>query len=360
MCKNTRYKEYGLNSETFIAMNLEEKIGIIGGTHYGGEMKKSIFSLMNYLLPKKNIMTMHCSANKDKKTNKTALFFGLSGTGKTTLSADPNRSLIGDDEHGWDDNGIFNLEGGCYAKTIDLDPEKEPDIYKAIKENALMENVYLDSNFVPDYFNKEITENGRVSYPLEHIDNRDITSQGQHPNYIIFLTCDAYGVLPPVSKLSPEQAMYYFLSGYTAKVAGTERGIKEPQATFSACFGAAFMPLHPTKYAELLEQKIKKHDVKTYLVNTGWSGEPYGIGKRMDLPITRKCISAILDGSIEKSKLIEDPNFHFKVPKNIKDIDSFILDLCYEYNNCLHNRGMYNLEWANLCQEKGVNLDIFF
>lgn len=254
-----KWKEHGINSEVFVAFNLEKKVAIIGGTFYGGEMKKGIFSMMNYWLPLEGIMPMHCSANKGKAGD-TALFFGLSGTGKTTLSADPGRYLIGDDEHGWDDHGIFNFEGGCYAKTINLSEENEPDIYRAIKRDAMLENVYIDpTTKVPDYYNTSKTENGRVSYPLHHINNYEPTSMGDHPDKVIFLTCDAFGVLPPVAKLSPGQAMYHFLSGYTAKVAGTERGITEPQATFSACFGAAFLTLHPTKYADLLQKKLEKH-----------------------------------------------------------------------------------------------------
>ena len=253
------WKKHGLNSEVFVAFNIEKRVAIIGGTHYGGEMKKGIFSMMNYWLPLEGIMPMHCSANKGKEGD-TALFFGLSGTGKTTLSADPARYLIGDDEHGWDDHGIFNFEGGCYAKTINLSEENEPDIYRAIKRDAMLENCYIDPKTkVPDYYNTTKTENGRVSYPLHHIANFEPTSMGGHPDKVIFLTCDAFGVLPPVAKLSPGQAMYHFLSGYTAKVAGTERGITEPQATFSACFGAAFLTLHPTKYADLLQKKLETH-----------------------------------------------------------------------------------------------------
>lgn len=269
---NPRWKEHGLNSDVFVSFNIERNVAIIGGTLYGGEMKKGIFSMMNYWLPTEGVMSMHCSANRGKNGD-TALFFGLSGTGKTTLSADPHRWLIGDDEHGWDDDGIFNFEGGCYAKTIGLRREKEPEIYDAIKPNALLENVKIvpETN-MPDYDDKTKTENGRVSYPIYHISNYEPSAVGKHPNSVVFLTCDAYGVLPPISVLTPEQAMYHFLSGYTAKVAGTERGIIEPQATFSACFGAAFLPLHPTVYAKLLQSKIEKHGSRVYLLNTGWSG----------------------------------------------------------------------------------------
>ena len=271
---NANYKKHGLNSEVFVAFDVENKIALIGGTYYGGEMKKGIFSMMNYWLPLQGIMPMHCSANIGKKGD-TALFFGLSGTGKTTLSADPNRFLIGDDEHGWDKEGIFNFEGGCYAKTINLREENEPEIYRAIKRDALLENVFLvdkDGKKVPNYDDVSKTENGRVSYPINHIANHVPSSMGGHPNNVIFLTCDAFGVLPPISKLTPEQAMYHFLSGYTAKVAGTERGITKPVETFSACFGAAFMTLHPTKYADLLQKKLKDHGSHAFLVNTGWSG----------------------------------------------------------------------------------------
>ncbi|ETV79595.1 phosphoenolpyruvate carboxykinase (ATP) [Aphanomyces astaci] len=326
-CKVTDadYKKHGLNSEVFVGFNIEKRVAIIGGTWYGGEMKKGIFSMMNYWLPLEKIMAMHCSANKGKDGD-TALFFGLSGTGKTTLSADPHRYLIGDDEHGWDDEGIFNFEGGCYAKTINLSEENEPDIYRAIKRDAMLENVHVDPKTnEPDYYNTTKTENGRVSYPIYHIDNHEPNSSGGHPSNIVFLTCDAYGVLPPVSKLNDGQAMYHFLSGYTAKVAGTERGVTEPTATFSACFGAAFLPLHPTKYADLLQEKIQKHKSNVYLVNTGWSGGGYGVGKRMSIKDTRACIDAILDGSIKKSKFKVDPIFGLAVPTKLGNISPSIL-----------------------------------
>jgi phosphoenolpyruvate carboxykinase (ATP) len=267
---NDDWKQHGMNSEVFITLNIERKLALIGGTHYGGCMKKGIFSMMNYWLPLDGVMSMHCSANVGKDGN-SALFFGLSGTGKTTLSADPNRRLIGDDEHGWDKDGIFNLEGGCYAKTINLSKENEPEIYNAIKTDALLENVWVEER-VPDYTNTTKTQNGRVSYPIHHIENYKEDLMGEHPKNIIFLTCDAFGVLPPISKLTPEQAMYHFISGYTAKVAGTERGVNEPEVTFSACFGAAFLPLHPTVYADLLRKKLVEHDTNVFLVNTGWSG----------------------------------------------------------------------------------------
>ncbi|OIR23369.1 MAG: phosphoenolpyruvate carboxykinase (ATP) [Marine Group III euryarchaeote CG-Epi3] len=319
------WKELGLNSKVFIVLNLKKKMAIIGGTEYGGEIKKSIFSALNFYLPLKGVMPMHCSANIGKSED-SALFFGLSGTGKTTLSTDPNRRLIGDDEHGWSDNGIFNFEGGCYAKTIKLDPSKEPDIFNAIKPGALLENVITDDNGVVDYNDGSITENTRVSYPIDHIGNIESTEQGGHPQNVIFLTCDAFGVLPPISKLTPEMAMYHFLSGYTAKVAGTERGITEPVATFSTCFGAPFMPQFPTTYAELLGQKLKKHNAQAWLVNTGWSGGAYGTGERIDLPITRRMLTAILDDELEKTSFIPDPNFKILVPEEVPGVDSQILN----------------------------------
>lgn len=327
-CKvsDSDFKDHKMNSEVFISFNIEKNVAIIGGTWYGGEMKKGIFSMMNYWLPLEGKMPMHCSANVGKGGD-AALFFGLSGTGKTTLSADPNRYLIGDDEHGWDDDGIYNFEGGCYAKTINLTEENEPDIYRAIKRNAMLENVFLDPvTAVPDYDNVALTQNGRVSYPIEHISNFEPQSTGPHPKNCIFLTCDAYGVLPPVSKLSPGQAMYHFLSGYTAKVAGTERGVTEPEATFSACFGAAFLPLHPTKYADLLQKKLQEHGTNVYLVNTGWTGGAHGVGKRMSIKNTRACIDAILNKSIEKSEFSVDPNFGFSVPQALGDIPAAVLN----------------------------------
>jgi len=321
----TNWKKMGLNSPVFIVLNLEKKMAIIGGTEYGGEIKKSIFSALNFYLPLEGVMPMHCSANIGSNDD-SALFFGLSGTGKTTLSTDPNRRLIGDDEHGWSDNGIFNFEGGCYAKTINLDPTKEPDIYNAIKPGALLENVVTDENGVVDYEDGSITENTRVSYPLDYIENIEPTKQGGHPHNVIFLTCDAFGVLPPVSKLTPEMAMYHFLSGYTAKVAGTERGITEPVATFSTCFGAPFMPQYPTTYAELLGKKLKKHNAQAWLVNTGWSGGAYGIGNRIDLPITRRMLTAILEGELDNVNFTPDPNFKILVPESVPEVDSNILN----------------------------------
>jgi len=326
-CKavNDKWKEHGMNSEVFVLFDVERNLSIIGGTWYGGELKKGIFSMMNYWLPLDNKLSMHCSANVGKDGD-TALFFGLSGTGKTTLSTDPNRALIGDDEHGWDDYGVFNFEGGCYAKVINLDAKSEPEIYGAIKENALLENVVTYGEGEVDYENDSKTENTRVSYPIEHIDNHKADLMAGHPQNIIFLSADAFGVLPPVSKLTREQAMYYFLSGYTAKVAGTERGITEPVATFSACFGEAFMTLHPTVYAKLLGEKIDKHNVNVYLVNTGWTGGEYGVGKRMSLKDTRACINAILDGSINESEFDITKTFRLQVPKTLGNINPELLN----------------------------------
>ena len=328
---NEEFKKYGMNSETFIIFHMGKRIAIIGGTEYAGEMKKGIFSVLHYMLPLKGILSMHCSANVDVDGENPAIFFGLSGTGKTTLSTDPKRPLIGDDEHGWSDDGIFNFEGGCYAKTINLDPKQEPDIYNAIRHGALLENVVFDKDTREvDYFDASKTENTRVSYPLNYIDN-SIYGKGEpaiasHPNTIIFLTCDAYGILPPVAKLSPEQAMYHFISGYTAKVAGTERGIKEPTATFSPCFGGPFLTLHPLRYAELLKEKMNTYSVPAYIVNTGWVGvTAESGGKRISLPITRSIIHAILDGSIKDSNYEVDPYFGFMVPTSLGDIDSKLL-----------------------------------
>jgi len=326
-CKavNDKWKEHGLNSEVFVLFDVENNIAIIGGTWYGGEMKKGIFSMMNYWLPLEGKLPMHCSANIGENGD-TALFFGLSGTGKTTLSTDPHRALIGDDEHGWDNHGVFNFEGGCYAKVINLDGKSEPEIYNAIRTNALLENVVMYGEGEVDYEDGSKTENTRVSYPIEHIDNHKHDLMGGHPQNIIFLTADAFGVLPPVSKLTKEQAMYYFLSGYTAKVAGTERGITEPVATFSACFGEAFLPLHPTVYADLLGKKIDEHGVNVYLVNTGWTGGGYGVGKRMSIKDTRACINAILDGSIKESEFDTTKTFRLNVPKTLGDIKPEILN----------------------------------
>lgn len=324
-CVNEEFKQDGLNSEVFVIFDIERNLGVIGGTWYGGEMKKGIFSMMNYWLPLEGKFPMHCSANVGTAGD-TALFFGLSGTGKTTLSTDANRRLIGDDEHGWDDEGVFNFEGGCYAKCINLDPASEPEIYAAIKPGALLENVVLRADKSVDFSDASKTENTRVSYPIDFIKNHEPSLRAGHAKNIIFLSADAFGVLPPVSKLSKEQAMYYFLSGYTAKVAGTERGVTEPQATFSACFGEPFMPMHPTVYAKLLGEKIDKHGAKVYLVNTGWSGGAYGVGKRMSIKATRACINAILDGSIEKCEFENFSLFNLSIPKALEGVETRLLN----------------------------------
>ena len=329
---NERFDEFGMNSETFIIFHLKKRIAIIGGTEYGGEMKKGIFSVLHYLLPQKGVLSMHCSANVQEDQKNPAIFFGLSGTGKTTLSTDPIRPLIGDDEHGWSDDGIFNFEGGCYAKVINLNPEEEPDIFNAIREGALLENVVYNENTLEiDFTDGSKTENTRVSYPLDHIDNsisgKGMPSMASHPEKIIFLTCDAYGVLPPVAKLNSEQAMYHFISGYTAKVAGTERGITEPTATFSPCFGGPFLTLHPLRYAELLKEKMEKFNVPVYLVNTGWVGASAQSGaKRFSLPKTRDILNSILNGDIEKVNYEKDLYFGFDIPTTLSDIEPDLLD----------------------------------
>ena len=321
--KVENYKELGLNSETAVVFNLTTKEQVILNTWYGGEMKKGMFSMMNYFNPLRGIASMHCSANTNMEETESAIFFGLSGTGKTTLSTDPKRKLIGDDEHGWDNEGVFNYEGGCYAKVINLDKESEPDIYNAIKRDALLENVTVDANGKIDFADKSVIENTRVSYPIHHIENivKPI-SKGPHAKQVIFLSADAFGVLPPVSILNPAQAQYYFLSGFTAKLAGTERGITEPTPTFSACFGAAFLSLHPTKYAEELVKKMEMTGAKAYLVNTGWNGT----GKRISIRDTRGIIDAILDGSIEKAPTKTIPYFDFVVPTELPGVDPKILD----------------------------------
>lgn len=325
-CTNPDWKEQGLNSENFVMFNLTENMLIVGGTWYGGEMKKGIFSVMNYYMPLNGIASMHCSANVGKNGD-TAIFFGLSGTGKTTLSTDPERALIGDDEHGWDDEGIFNFEGGCYAKCIKLSRKNEPDIFNAIKRDALLENVVVLPDGTIDFNDSSKTENTRVSYPIYHIRNivKPISRAG-HPKKVIFLTADAFGVLPPVSRLDEEQTKYYFLSGYTAKLAGTERGIIEPLPSFSACFGAAFLMLDPITYASQLIRKMKEHNAEAWLVNTGWMGGPYGTGSRIDLNITRKIINSILDGSIKNSDFSILPVFNLNVPERLDGIDENILD----------------------------------
>ena len=324
--KVENYKELGMNSETCAAFNITSREQVIINTWYGGEMKKGMFSMMNYYLPLKGIASMHCSANTDMEGKNTAIFFGLSGTGKTTLSTDPKRLLIGDDEHGWDDEGVFNFEGGCYAKVINLDKESEPDIYNAIKRDALLENVTVDENGKIDFADKSVTENTRVSYPIEHIQNiaKKVNgkSAGPQADNVIFLSADAFGVLPPVSILTPEQTQYYFLSGFTAKLAGTERGITEPTPTFSACFGQAFLELHPTKYAEELVKRMEKSGAKAYLVNTGWNGT----GKRISIKDTRGIIDAILNGDVLKAPTKKIPYFDFEVPTELPGVDSGILD----------------------------------
>ncbi|HGI5215101.1 TPA: phosphoenolpyruvate carboxykinase (ATP) [Providencia alcalifaciens] len=321
-CTNPNWKEQGLNSENFVAFNLTERMQLIGGSWYGGEMKKGMFSMMNYLLPLKGIASMHCSANVGEKGD-VAIFFGLSGTGKTTLSTDPKRKLIGDDEHGWDDDGVFNFEGGCYAKTINLSKEAEPDIYGAIKRDALLENVMVLADGSVDFNDGSKTENTRVSYPIYHIENivKPVSKAG-HATKVIFLTADAFGVLPPVSRLTPEQTQYHFLSGFTAKLAGTERGVTEPTPTFSACFGAAFLSLHPTQYAEVLVKRMEAAGAKAYLVNTGWNGT----GKRISIKDTRAIIDAILSGDIEKADTIKLPVFDLEVPTALPGVDTNILD----------------------------------
>jgi len=321
--KVENYKELGLNSETAVVFNLTTKEQVILNTWYGGEMKKGMFSMMNYFNPLRGIASMHCSANTNMDETESAIFFGLSGTGKTTLSTDPKRKLIGDDEHGWDNEGVFNYEGGCYAKVINLDKESEPDIYNAIRRDALLENVTVDAEGKINFADKSVTENTRVSYPIHHIENIvKPVSKGPHAKQVIFLSADAFGVLPPVSILNPEQAQYYFLSGFTAKLAGTERGITEPTPTFSACFGAAFLSLHPTKYAEELVKKMEMTGAKAYLVNTGWNGT----GKRISIRDTRGIIDAILDGSIEKAPTKTIPYFDFVVPTELPGVDPKILD----------------------------------
>ncbi|MDA3884872.1 MAG: phosphoenolpyruvate carboxykinase (ATP) [Candidatus Delongbacteria bacterium] len=335
-CKatNPQWEEQDLNSDVFAVFNIDRRLAVVGGTWYGGEIKKGFFSMMNYFLPLKHIAAMHCSANMGEEGD-TALFFGLSGTGKTTLSADPKRYLIGDDEHGWDDEGIFNFEGGCYAKTIDLDKDKEPDIYNAIKKDALLENVVFDRSGKIDFTDVSKTQNGRVSYPLYHIDKIvKPVSKGGHPKNVIFLSADAFGVLPPVAKLTPEQTKYYFLSGYTAKVAGTERGITEPVSTFSACFGAAFLLLHPTVYAEELIRKMEEHGSTAWLVNTGWTGGGYGVGNRISLKATRAIIDAIINGSLAKEEFHKTNTFGLYVPKAVKNVDE----------NLLHPRKLWSNE----------------
>ncbi len=335
-CKTTNpdWKEHNMHSDVYAVFNLKKGRAVVGGSWYGGEIKKGFFSIMNYYLPLKGIAAMHCSANMGNNGD-TTIFFGLSGTGKTTLSADSKKALIGDDEHGWDDDGIFNFEGGCYAKCIHLSEEKEPDIFNAIKRDALLENLVVDQQTGKiDFEDGSKTENTRVSYPIYHIDNIvKPVSRGGHPKKVIFLTADAFGVLPPVAKLTQDQTKYHFLSGYTAKLAGTERGIKEPQPSFSACFGAAFLLLHPTKYAEELARKMEMNGSTAYLVSTGWVGGPYGVGERMDLPSTRKIIDAILDGTLDDAEYEMLPYFNLSIPKEVEGVDSVLLNPRNAWNN---------------------------
>jgi phosphoenolpyruvate carboxykinase (ATP) len=315
----------GTRSKTLIAINFERRVVVIAGTHYAGEMKKSIFTVMNYLLPEQDVVPMHCSANVGKDGD-VALFFGLSGTGKTTLSADPERNLIGDDEHGWSDNGIFNFEGGCYAKCIGLSKEKEPQIWQAIRFGTVLENVILDNNRTPDYNDSSLTENTRAAYPVEYIDGAVIPGIGGHPNVILFLTADAFGVLPPIAKLTPEQAMYHFLSGYTSKLAGTERGVTEPEATFSTCFGAPFLPRPAHIYADLLGKKIAEHQTQVYLVNTGWNGGAYGVGKRINLKYTRAMVTAAISGELNSVSYNNDPVFNLAIPTECPGVPTELLN----------------------------------
>lgn len=354
-------KADGINSEAFIIINFDKKIVLIGGTQYSGEIKKSMFSIMNFLLPLKGVFPMHCSANIGKE-NDVAVFFGLSGTGKTTLSADPQRKLIGDDEHGWHEDGVFNFEGGCYAKAINLDSEKEKDIYNAIKFGTVLENVVLDENRCPDYEDGSLTENTRAAYPINHITNIEISGKGGVPNTIIFLTADAFGVLPPISKLDKNSAMYHFMSGYTSKVAGTERGIKEPQATFSACFGEPFMLMNPSVYAKLLGEKIEKHNTQVYLINTGWIGGPYGIGKRINIPYTRAMVTAAIEGKLENVQWSEHPIFKVLMPRECEGVPSELLNPINLWEN-KENYSSKALELANKFNEnfkkfKAVTEDI--
>ncbi len=327
------YAQWGLRSEVFVAFNIMERMTVIGGTWYGGEIKKGIFSIMNYFLPLKGIGAFHCSANQGARGD-TALFFGLSGTGKTTLSTDPKRALIGDDEHGWDNDGVFNFEGGCYAKCIGLTQAREPEVFGAIKRDALLENLEVDSHGNIDFTSSRKTENTRVSYPIEFIENIvKPVSKGGHPAKIIFLACDAYGVLPPVSKLTKEQAMYHYLSGYTAKVAGTELGVKEPQATFSACFGKAFLTVHPTLYATILAAKMEEHQAQAYLINTGWVAGPYGVGHRIALNDNRCAIDAIVNGLLDQGEFETLPIFNLQIPKSIDGVESYLLNPRHSWAN---------------------------
>lgn len=333
----------GTNSEVFIIINFEEKMVLIGGTEYAGEIKKSVFSIMNYLLPKQNTLPMHCSANVGELGD-VALFFGLSGTGKTTLSADPKRSLIGDDEHGWSPKGVFNFEGGCYAKTVGLKRENEPEIFDAIRDGAILENVVIDENGNPSYEDTSLTENTRAAYPIHHLKKIRIPSVSGNPQTIIFLTADAFGVLPPISKLNQKQAIYYFLNGYTSKLAGTERGITEPRATFSACFGEPFLPLDPKVYANMLKEKIQTYQTQVYLVNTGWIGGSYGEGERIKLPYTRAMIHSALNGELKKSEFVQEDHFGLMIPTHISNVPNEILNP----KNTWKNKDQYDQKASHL------------
>ncbi len=348
-------KRDGTNSEVFVIVNFTRKLVLIGGTQYAGEMKKSIFGIMNFLLPQRDVFPMHCSANIGED-GVTALFFGLSGTGKTTLSADPNRRLIGDDEHGWSANGIFNFEGGCYAKCIRLSEENEPQIWKALGFGAVLENVVIDPvTRVPDYDDDSKTENTRAAYPVEHIDNAVIPGFGGHAKNVVFLTADAFGVLPPVSKLTPEQAMFHFMSGYTAKVAGTEAGVTEPQATFSTCFGAPFMPLPPKVYAEMLGRRLREHNAQCWLVNTGWQGGAYGVGKRMSLPYTRAMVNALVEGKLANVEFEIEPSFGLSIPKQVPGVPSELL----KPRNSWKDKAAYDKQAADLSGRFARNFEQF-
>ncbi|MBV9574028.1 MAG: phosphoenolpyruvate carboxykinase (ATP) [Acidobacteriales bacterium] len=344
----------GTNSGAFVLLNFSRRVVLIGGTAYAGEMKKSIFSVMNFLLPPRDVFPMHCSANVGSD-GVTALFFGLSGTGKTTLSADPSRRLIGDDEHGWSPEGIFNFEGGCYAKCIKLSQENEPQIWNAIRFGCVLENVVLDADNRPDFNDGSLTENTRAAYPVDFIENCVIPGIGGHPKNLVFLTADAFGVLPPISRLTPEQAMYHFLSGYTAKVAGTETGVTEPQATFSTCFGSPFMPLPPGTYAEMLGQRLRQHDAQCWLVNTGWQGGKYGVGKRMSLRYTRAMVNAAIEGELQKAEFEVEPTFGFTIPKSCPQVPPKTLNP----RNAWTDKTAFDQQAADLCERFRKNFEKF-
>jgi phosphoenolpyruvate carboxykinase (ATP) len=344
----------GTNSKTFILVDFTRRIVLIGGTKYAGEMKKSVFGAMNYFVPDKGVLPMHCSANVGAD-GVTALFFGLSGTGKTTLSADPARRLIGDDEHGWGSTGVFNFEGGCYAKCVDLTEEKEPQIFRAIRFGSVLENVILDEARQPDYFNISLTENTRAAYPVDAIENAVIPGVGGHPKNVLFLAADAFGVLPPIAKLTPDQAMYHFLSGYTAKLAGTEAGVKDPEPEFSACFGAPFLPLAPRVYAEMLGKRLTQHKASCWLVNTGWSGGKFGIGKRMSLKITRALVNAALDGRLEKVEFTTESAFGLSIPVSCPDVPAEILNP----RNAWADKAAYDKTAADLAARFEANFKQF-